>query len=238
MSVPAAHGSTLGALNTLEELCERKRALEAGDATTPGYAKRLRDLRAWQANRLEQTYDDLRREPQYSAAVEFFFNDLYGPQDLSRRDKDLLRACRYFASALPRAALEILELALALDVLSAELDHAMAQQLGRGGLTAAAYAAAYRRVARADDRQRQIGLLIEIGENLDRIVRQRWIDLTLRAARLPARVAGFGALQSFLERGFAAFREMRGAQGLLEAIRGRETQLMHALFAGERAAVE
>ena len=234
MNVPAAHGSTLGAVNTLEELCERKRVLEAGDAASPGYAKRLRDLRAWQAVRLAETYDDLRREPRYSAAVEFFLNDLYGPQDLSRRDKDLLRACRYFARALPAPALEILKRALALDVLSAELDHAMAQQIGRGCVTAAVYAAAYCRVGRAGDRQRQIDFLIDIGENLERVVRQRWIDVALRAARLPARIAGLGALQVFLERGFAAFREMRGAQGLLEAIRERETRLMHALFAGER----
>ncbi len=237
MKVPAAQGGTLGSA-TLEQLWERKRELKGGDAATPGYAKRLRDLRAWQAVRLAQTYEDLRREPRYSAAVEFFLNDLYGPQDLSRRDKDLLRALPYFSRALPDAALKILELALALDVLSAELDHAMTEHLGRGGLTAAAYAAAYRRVGRAGDRQRQIDLLIDIGENLEHIVQQRWIDLALRAARLPARVAGLGALQGFLERGFAAFREMRGAQGLLEAIRERETRLMHTLFAGERATAE
>jgi hypothetical protein len=227
----------MGAADALEELCQRKRALEAGDPTTPGYAKRLRDLRTWQAVRLAQTYDDLRRDPRFSAAVEFFLNDLYGPQDLSRRDKDLLRGCRYFARVLPDAALEILELALALDVLSAELDHAMARQLGRGGLTAAAYSAAYRRVGRMGDRQRQIDLLIGIGGTLDRIVRQRWIVPTLRAARLPARVAGLGALQRFLERGLSAFREMRGAQGLLETIRERETRLMYTLF-GERTGAE
>ncbi len=232
------HGNSLGAVDTLEELCARKRALEAGDAAAPGYTKRLRDLRTWQALRLAQTYDDLRRDPRYSAAVEFFLNDLYGPQDLSRRDKDLLRACRHFARALPGAALKILELALALDVLSAELDHAVAQELGRGGVTAAAYAAAYRRVGRAGDRRRQIDLLIDIGEHLQRIIRQRWIDLALRAARLPARVAGFNALQGFLERGFSAFRQMRGAQGLLEAIRERETRLMHTLFGSEPAGAE
>jgi hypothetical protein len=218
--------------DTLEELCKRKFALEAGTAATPGFAKRLRDLRMWQAGRLAETYEDLRRQPRYAAAVEFFLNDLYGPQDLSPRDKDLLRACRFFARALPGAALEILKLAVALDVLSAELDHAMAQQLGRGGLTSAAYAAAYRRVGRADERQRQIELLIGIGEALDRIVLRRWVDLTLRGARLPARMAGFGALQNFLERGFAAFRDMHGAQLLLQAIRERETRLMRVLFKG------
>ena len=238
MNVPAAHGSTPGAVNTLEELCERKRAIEAAYAATPGHTKRLRNLRTWQALRLAQTYDDLRREPRYSAAVEFFLNDLYGPQDLSRRDKDLLRACRYFARALPGAALKILELALALDVLSGELDHAMAQQLGRDGLTAAAYAAAYRRVGRRRDRKHQIDLLIDIGEHLERMVRERWIYLTLRAARLPARVAGLGALQGFLERGFAAFRQMSGAQGLLDAIREREMRLMHTLLVSRRPVIE
>jgi hypothetical protein len=222
----------MGSTDNMEELLARKKAIEARISATPALAKRLRGLRAWQAGRLAQTYDDLRSEPRYSAAVEFFLTDLYGPQDLSRRDSDLMRAWSYFKPVLPAAALEVLEFAVTLDVLSAELDQAMVEQLRSGELTHAAYAEAYRRVGSASERQRQIGLLIGIGEDLDRIVRSRWIGVALRAARVPARAAGFGALQVFLERGFAAFRQMKGAQHLLKIIRTRETQLMDAMFSG------
>ncbi len=44
-----------------------------------------------------------------------------------------------------------------------------------------------------------------------------------------------GALQGFLEPGFAAFRRMKAAQPLLQAIRDRETRLMDALLRGQPA---
>jgi hypothetical protein len=204
--------------------------LEAAVAARPELAKRLRELRTWQAARLAHTYEDLSGDSRHAAAVAFFLNDLYGPQDLTRRDSDLRRAWRYFKRMLPRAALELLRRAVTLDVLSAELDQAMAEQLRAGPLTMASYGAAYRRVAKADERRHQIDLLIGIGEDLDRIVRHPWIGVALRAAHVAAHAAGFGALQDFLERGFAAFQQMQGAQRLLEAIRERETQLMQALI--------
>ncbi len=216
----------------LERLLARKKAIEGRIAASPAYSRAFSDLRAWQTGRLAQTYADLRREHRYSAAVEFFLSDLYGPQDMSRRDSDLLRAWSYFKRVLPGAALEVLELAVTLDVLSAELDQAMAEQLVSGPVTDAAYAHAYRRVGRASGRRRQIALLIGIGEGLDHIVRNRWIGAALRAARVPARAAGLAELQGFLERGFAAFRQMKGAQHLLKVIRARETHLMDAMFGG------
>lgn len=224
-------------IDAVQQLMARKRAVAARTSADPTLARRLHELRAWQAARLSRTYADLGGEPEYAAAVQFFLSDLYGPQDLGRRDSDLERAWRHFKRALPAAALAILERAVSLDVLSAELDQAMAEVLPAGvadpcPVTADSYAAAYRRVGRQDDRRRQIDLIIAVGEDLDRIVRRPLIGLALRAAHVPAHAAGFGALQDFLERGFAAFRRMPGAARLLAAIRERETQLMQALLDG------
>jgi hypothetical protein len=49
----------------------------------------------------------------------------------------------------------------------------------------------------------------------------------------PAHAAGFGALQDFLERGFAAFERRGGAERFLQAVRDRELALMQALLAGD-----
>jgi hypothetical protein len=56
--------------------------------------------------------------------------------------------------------------------------------------------------------------------------------MAVRAAHIPSHAAGFGVLQDFLERGFAAFRELHGAAPLLQAMRERETRRMQELFAG------
>ena len=50
--------------------------------------------------------------------------------------------------------------------------------------------------------------------------------------RQPARLAGLSALQDFLERGFAAFRGMGGAQTFLATIDERETQILEAIVDG------
>lgn len=220
----------------IERLLARRRALATGSPATAAVSARLRALRAWQAHRLARTYEDLRGDPRYTQAVEFFLNDLYGPQDFSRRDQELSRAVVPLRSALPASLLAVLASAIELDVLTLELDQGMIGQLGDRPLTEASYAMAYRALGEAATRRRQIELTVSIGAALERLVRHRWIGLALRAAHLPARAAGFGVLQRFLERGFAAFLHMGNAQPLLAAIRERETGLMDRLLAGEPAA--
>jgi len=214
----------------LDSLFLTKRRLDAQAHATPEMAQRLTDLRAWQSDRLAKTYEDLRRDPRCTAAVHFFLTDLYGPQDFMRRDDDFARAWGRLKRGLPDAALEVLGHALELQVLSAELDQAMVARLTEGPLTGLSYANAYRAVGRADARQRQIDLVTGIGADLGRLVAFPLVCLALRAAHVPAHLAGFGALQDFLERGFEAFRKMGEPEVLLEAIRLRETALMHRLF--------
>ena len=162
--------------------------------------------------------------------MEFFLTDLYGPQEFKHRDRDLARAWRHLERALPAAAMKVLEQAIEIDVLTLELDHAMVRALAGVALTEAAYAAAYRAVDQQLSRTRQIELIVGVGEALDRIVRRAWLGPLLKAAHLPAHAAGFGALQDFLERGYAAFRRMRGAEPLLRAISERETRYMRSMF--------
>jgi len=195
----------------------------------------LRELRAWQAARLASTYGDLLHDPECVDAVKFFLTDLYGPEEHTRRDQDLARAWSVLSRTLPRATLGLLERAIQLQTLTAQLDEAMAQQLAAGPVTQESYAAAYRAVGRPEARRRQIDLVLTIATDLERVVRHAWVGLALRAARLPARAAGYGALQDFLERGFAAFRRMKDAGRMLSAIRERETRLSAALFAGGAA---
>ncbi len=215
----------------LDQLLARKHSLETRASETHDFPNRLRDLRAWQARRLAQTYEDLRRDPRYSRAIDFFLSDLYA-LDSSRRDRQLTRASRLLMRTLPGAALAALEGVIELDVLSAELDHAMVGLIRSWPLGGAEYAAAYRMVGRRDVRERQIELVLSIGADLDRIVRHAWIGQALHLMQAPARVGGFGELQDFLERGFDAFRGIAEARTFLQTIREREGQLIERLFSG------
>lgn len=222
----------------LDTLLARKRVLDARCASDPAIATRLEMLRAWQASRLARTYADLRVDPRYAAATEFFLSDVYGSSSRAQRDADLERAWRYLKRALPRSVLTILGRAVTLEVQSEELDLAMAELMPAGLLTPDSYASLYRRVDRADERRRQIDLLIAVGTDLDRVVNHPWIGVALRAAHLPAHAAGCGVLQDFLERGFAAFTRMKGAREFLAVIRQRETRLLEALLSGATQPIE
>jgi hypothetical protein len=214
----------------LETFLAARDALDVRIAAAPALAQRVLELRAWQSSRLAQTYDDLRRDPRYAPAVEFLLSDLYGTKNVAPAYGQLRRAWRFMRRALPRGAIEVLGRAIALDVLTAELDLAMAEHTKDAAVTAASYGAAYRQTGQASQRQRQIDLTIAIGEDLDRFVRRSWVPLAIRAAHGPAHAAGFGELQDMLERGCAAFRRMRGAQFFLDTIRERETRVMKALL--------
>ena len=192
----------------------------------------MRDLRHWQARRLAQTYDDLRGDPRYAPAIAFFLNDLYGSPDSGPRDRQLARASPLLRHGLPGAARAVLERAIELDVLSAELDHAMVARISSGSLGGAGYAVAYRLVGRREARERQIELVLSVGADLDRIVRHAWIGSALHLWQAPARAIGFGVLHDFLDRGFDAFRNIADARTFLQTIREREVQLMEQLFAG------
>jgi hypothetical protein len=218
-------------------LFERHRELEARPSTVPLLAQRLQDLREWQATRLAQTYQDLRRDPQFSQAVKFFLSDLYG-QDFARRNLELSRVWRYLKNALPAAAVKVLEWAIELETLTLELDQAMLVHLPAGPISRSTYTAAYGALGQPEKRQHQIDLIIEIGEQLSRVAKRPLISLALRSAHAPAHAAGFGVLQDFLERGLAAFRSIRDAGLFLQTIRQRETRLLQTLLVGSEEAFD
>ena len=193
---------------------------------------RLVEVKAWQAARLARTYADLDADPRYNMATEFFLDDLYGAKDFSGRDEAMLRIYPVMVRTLPEAAVETAALAIEVDALSEELDRRVAAALEDGPITDASYGRVYRKVGTRAERMRQIELIDEVGRRLDALVVKPWIFTTLKLMRGPAKLAGLQDLQTFLERGFAAFRHMGGADHFLATIDGRETQILTRLFSG------
>ena len=205
-------------------------------AADDALAATLPALRRWQAQRLARTYADLQADERYAQAVAFFLSDLYGAAEFAERDRQARKAYPLIEKALPQAALAPISRALELDTLSAKLDKALCRmlvgELGmKGRITEGLYAEGYRRCRNREQRLRQIGLIVSVGKDLDRVVARPFIYRMLVLARGPAHHAGFGALQEFLERGFAAFRRMGGAESFLQTIERRETLILERLFA-------
>jgi len=216
----------------LGHLLERNAALRNVFGDAPEQHGRLVELQRWQTQRLLRSHADLRANPRYRKAVEFFFKELYGGGDPRSRDRDLLRVQHVMEKLLPSAALRALCLAIELEILSQELDADVTRGLPAGPVTVGTYAEGYRQAGRRADRMRQIELLHLIGGYLDDVVRKPIISALVRLARRPAHAAGFGTLQEFLERGLDAFEAMHGAGEFLATMRERETRAMERVFSG------
>jgi hypothetical protein len=188
-------------------------------------------LREWQGARLARTHADLLAHPHYAAAARFFLTDLYGPQDHSVDEDIVRRVLPLMKKGLPASGIETVADAIELDALSESLDADMAALLEAGG--AMGYGEAYRGAGRRNDRIRQIELIRHLGHRLEDLTKAPLIGIALKAMRKPAEIAGFGPLQAFLERGYAAFRQMGDARDFVEIVAEREAAISVALFAGD-----
>ena len=238
--MPIAFDSTLapeGAQSALARELAHVTRLHEERRANPALDAALERLTRWQAQRLRQTYADLEAQPRYAAAVEFFEADLYGGADFAQRDADVARIAPIMAMMLPERVIATIADAMEVNALSQELDRALLARLPRadGRFTVAEYCNAYRRMDSRPARERQIQLVAEIGAALDRFVRMPLIHGALVMMRQPAKLAGMGVLHDFLERGFDAFRTMKGAEVFLTTIVGRETALMDAILGGATA---
>lgn len=198
----------------------------------------LKALQSWQALRLERSFDGFLRDPARRPAARFFLTDVYGDHDFSQRDADIAKVIPMMQRLLPAPLLDAIATGIELGALTHALDLRMAEALHRlaprrRALDAALYAQAYRKVGHPRLRARQIELIGRVGTTLGAALRMPGVGALLALSRLPARAAGLGELQSFLERGYAAFAELGDIRGFLADIGDNETRVMERLFAGD-----
>lgn len=203
-------------------------------------ARAVTMLKAFQHARFERTYDDLLRSRGQSEAARFFLDDLYGPHDFSDRDRQFARIVPALVRLFPREIVGTVRQLAELHALSEALDQAMATALGGElehgmALDMPAYGRAWRQVGQPAQRARQVSLMLDVGRALIRYTRNPLLRQSLKLMRTPARAAGLGALQGFLERGFDTFRRLERPAEFLETIADREAGMSRALFAGDPA---
>jgi hypothetical protein len=203
----------------------------------PGFPlAELELVQDWQRRRLAQSYRDLISQERYRAAGDFFLAELYGGLDFRERDQQMERVLPAMVRMLREDMLLALAEAFELQSLSLKLDMDMTTALIRVGwdeLNTARYEEIYRVCGRLSEREKQIELIRRLGLELNELVHHRLVMLLIRTLRGPARAAGFGLLQSFLERGFTAFRIMADGSEFIDIIWRRESEFMRRLLAGE-----
>jgi hypothetical protein len=217
---------------------ERNRKLRSDELPSAAHKTMLTALREWQTARLARTYADLLDDPRYRPAAQFFLSDIYGSRDFTERDENVERIYPLMVRLLPEAALYTIALAIEANALTTELDRSLAAALlpimgRRRRIDPATYAQAYRDCANRRQRLHQIDLIVRVGRALDAVVAKPLIYPTLKIMRKPAKAAGLGELQDFLERGFVAFRHMGSANAFLATVAEREKSIMRRIYAAD-----
>ncbi len=205
----------------------------AGVALDP----RLALLRTWQSQRLARTYADLLADPRSGPACCFFLSDIYAPRDFSQRDHDVERIYAFLSRVLPAQTLQLLSDVIALNhltnALDADLCRALVDQLGvTDTITPERYAAGYRICANDTERARQIDLIARVLAQVGAGARLGVVGLAMKLARGPACRAGWVELYDFLERGYAAFKQLHDVQRFVATIAQRERRILDQIFAG------
>lgn len=220
------HGAGSAILEHLATVAA-ERAARAADAPL---SERVSAIKRYQQRRFEFTYADLLAHPRYAGASNFFLEEMYGPSDFTQRDAQFARIVPALVRLFPAEVVATVQALAALHALSEQFDSAMGRALDQDQVDGGRYAAAWQACGDAAGRERQIGLMENVGRSLDALTRKPLLHHSLRLMRAPARAAGLGALQSFLEAGFDTFRGMRGADEFLQLIGRRERELAAALF--------
>lgn len=198
-----------------------------------GLQAKVRAIKEFQQQRFRHTYADLLGNERHGPASRFFLEELYGPDDFSLRDAQFARVVPAMSRLFPEAVISTVAALAELHSLSEQLDTSMARHLTRLPLDAVGYVETWRSTGQEPARALQIDLTLNVAKALDGLTRKPFLRNSLRLMRRPARAAGLGELQLFLESGFDTFKAMRGADDFIALVEHRERLLASALFGGK-----
>jgi len=225
------------ALQAVAEL-RQQRAAHASLARASAAIKRF------QARRFEATYADLLGSARYQSAAHFFLYELYSDKDYGDRDQQFARIASTIARLFPQAVVNTAGALAEVHALTEKLDDLMARHWlvdmedWPSSTEAARYIRCWRVVVDGAARQRQLAVVLELAHALNRLTRMPGLRTMLKMMRRPAGAAGLESLQRFLETGFDAFANMRGADEFLALIRERESKWIRRLFEDDPASCE
>ncbi len=201
-------------------------------------------IKRYQAQRFQATYTDLLQSSRYKTAATFFLHELYSDKDYAERDQQFARIANTIAKLFPHSVVNTAAALAEVHALTESLDDSMARQWLESRTSEpdmnqhARYIYCWRRVGDSLARHRQLDVVLELGGQLSSLTRKPGLRTLLRMMRQPAAAAGLNSLQGFLEAGFDAFAQMRGANEFLELIQQRESEWIASLFTAELVTCE
>ena len=224
----------MSAASELREYTDRSNSIHKEYLGNPELLRRYERFVDWQLDYMLPFYEDLGATEDRAEAVNFFVSDLTGI-DISERDLEFAKVVPLMTRMLPNKALDAVATAMRLNARVLGINLSICRELYKEisidtEITEASYCSACRRASQLEECLELVHLTAEIGRDLDQLIRIPMIGLTLRAMRLPARLAGFGALQKFLETGYKTFNALEDVHQFLDDMTVRMTEVFTQIF--------
>jgi hypothetical protein len=208
------------------------------DEESPSYyhhveEPRYRYLKAFQCQRLRDTYADFIAVPQYTKACDFFFYRLYSTEDTHDRDEAFLQIYDTARRFLGGDVIDSMSRLIDLQKLTVELDQEILTALEDAGapeeFDVGTYEAAYAE-GDYDGREKQIELLDYTMRLVHSISHRLGIGLVLTGLRAASIVVGDTRMVDFLYEGYQAFVDIPDIEPLAGAMDLRERQRLDRIF--------
>lgn len=224
----------MSAATQLRKYTDRSNAIHQEYLEDPEVLRQYERFVTWQLEYMLPFYEDLRTTADRAAAVDFVVSDLTGI-NISERDRELARVVPAMSRMLPAKALAAVATAMELNARVLGINLSICRELYEEisidtEITAVSYCAACRRASQLEECLELVHLTAEIGRNLDDVIRIPMMGLMLRAMRTPARLAGFGVLQVFLESGYKTFNALQDIDRFLDEMTVRMTEVFTQIF--------
>jgi len=195
-----------------------------------------RALQAFQAERLNATYADLKNDPEYEKIGVFFFEKLYAPEDFSFRDASIKKLQKILKGRVYKGMVSAVSQVIELHELSDRLDNRMVDDMLAAGvgpdMDMDQYQAIYRGLDNYDERVYQINLSMDVNRAFHRLSKKWLVALSLKTVRTTAHMIGMGKILDFIYEGYEAFRAIETIDFFVDTVQARELAWHNEIWNG------
>ena len=210
----------------------------AEDATIQDdFHKLKRALQVFQSIRLNRTYKDLKKDPQYAIIGDFFFNKLYAPEDFTFRDTSMKKLHAALDGKIYKGMVTGVTKVIELHELSDSLDDLMVHKMIEAGIdehiTMEEYQDIYRSLDNYDQRIYQINLSTEVTRIFHKLSRKWIVGISLKTVKAASILFDIKPIIDFIYDGYTSFRQLKSIDFFVETIIERENEWHNEIWSGQ-----
>jgi len=194
--------------------------------STDAFLKLKRALQDFQSRRINNTYKDLEKKPEFSKISSFFFKKLYAPEDFSFRDTSMKKLHKVLDGKIYKNMISAVSKVIELHDISDEQDDLMVQKMIETGIdesiTMAEYQTIYRSLDNYDQRVYQINLGVEVTRIFHGLSKKWIVAVSLKTVKTTASLFGIKDIIDFIYEGYVAFRTIDNIDFFVDTMKSRE----------------